>query len=469
MKATVPEAIGRGRLRLLRNALVVTAVTAACAAVAVFDLLLLVGADVVSWRWVAALPLAGFAARVFQALRHRPNAYRTAQVLDERLHLADTLSTAIFYWRRPFPRAADEEMRQGLRRRAIEAANTIDLRTALPMRIPRAAVFALVALTVLATGLTLLRYRINGSLDLRGPAFEALRQWEHDIAAEMVNLERVVHAARGELAGRFDRSAHDDTPGGRQESSHADAQGEMAENGNDAFRNGSRALPDQERQSANRDAPSSDGDSEQEASTQNAEETGASSLLSRLRNSLVNLASALKSNTGRAAAGRGGRLLSFGNKQEKEASSEARAQSRKGVVSSQMRATDAAESNAHSSPSRASAGVSSGKSERAQEAGGNGAGNDEGKKEIQLAKQLEAMGRISVILGKRSQSVTGNATVEASSGRPQLKTGYEARVADHSSVAASSDRDRIPIEYESYVQRYFHELRKQNQPARQKK
>ena len=100
---------------------------------------------------------------------------------------------------------------------------------------------------------------------------------------------------------------------------------------------------------------------------------------------------------------------------------------------------------------------------------GSGAGREDGRKEIVTAKELEAMGKISVILGKRSQDITGTATVEVNSGRTELKTKYEPRDASHSTVSASAERDRIPIELESYVQQYFRELRRQNAPTAKKK
>ena len=79
------------------------------------------------------------------------------------------------------------------------------------------------------------------------------------------------------------------------------------------------------------------------------------------------------------------------------------------------------------------------------------------------------MGKISVILGKRSQDISGTATVEVTSGQTELKTKYEVRDASHRTVEASAERDRIPIEFESYVQQYFRQLRSQSGPSKKKK
>ena len=91
---------------------------------------------------------------------------------------------------------------------------------------------------------------------------------------------------------------------------------------------------------------------------------------------------------------------------------------------------------------------------------GSGAGRDDGNKEIKAAEQLEAMGKISVILGKRSKDLTGTAYAEVTSGPQQLKTGYEARRVEHADVRAKADRDEIPLEFQGYVEQYFREMRK---------
>lgn len=95
-----------------------------------------------------------------------------------------------------------------------------------------------------------------------------------------------------------------------------------------------------------------------------------------------------------------------------------------------------------------------------EERPGSGAGREDGDKEIKTAEQLQAMGKISVILGKRSKELSGSAYAEVSSGPQQLATSYEARKADHSDVRAKVDRDEIPLEFQDYVAEYFREIRK---------
>jgi hypothetical protein len=77
------------------------------------------------------------------------------------------------------------------------------------------------------------------------------------------------------------------------------------------------------------------------------------------------------------------------------------------------------------------------------------------------------MGKISEILGKRAQQLTGEITVEVSSGKQNLKTAWTERKALHADTGGEVNRDEIPLAYQSYIQRYFEEIRKTTpKPAR---
>ena len=91
---------------------------------------------------------------------------------------------------------------------------------------------------------------------------------------------------------------------------------------------------------------------------------------------------------------------------------------------------------------------------------GNGAGRDDGAKDIQAAEQLAAMGKLSVLLGKRSENITGEFTAEAAPGPQRLTTAYERRGAQHTAVQATAQRDDISLASQEYVQRYFELVRK---------
>jgi len=70
------------------------------------------------------------------------------------------------------------------------------------------------------------------------------------------------------------------------------------------------------------------------------------------------------------------------------------------------------------------------------------------------------MGKISELIGKRSQNVSGEMMVEVSSGKQQLKTQYSNRSASHAEAGGDINRDEVPLAYQQYVLRYFEEIRK---------
>ena len=91
---------------------------------------------------------------------------------------------------------------------------------------------------------------------------------------------------------------------------------------------------------------------------------------------------------------------------------------------------------------------------------GSGIGSKDGAKDIKLAEQLEAMGKISEILGKRSANLTGEATVEVQSTTQELHTPYAQRRAEHTEGGAEIGRDEVPVALETYVEQYFEQVRK---------
>ena len=98
---------------------------------------------------------------------------------------------------------------------------------------------------------------------------------------------------------------------------------------------------------------------------------------------------------------------------------------------------------------------------------GSGAGNQDGDKRIKQAEDLAAMGKITEILGKRSATLTGEATIEVQNTSQQLKTAYAPGAAQHGQSGGEINRDEIPVAMEPFVQEYFKQARKPEpvQPA----
>jgi hypothetical protein len=90
----------------------------------------------------------------------------------------------------------------------------------------------------------------------------------------------------------------------------------------------------------------------------------------------------------------------------------------------------------------------------------NGIGAQDGEKAIKEAAQLQAMGKITEILGKRSAQITGEVMVEVGSSKQQLKTPLASSDAKHTEAGGELHRDEVPLLYQPFVQQYFEEIRK---------
>jgi hypothetical protein len=92
---------------------------------------------------------------------------------------------------------------------------------------------------------------------------------------------------------------------------------------------------------------------------------------------------------------------------------------------------------------------------------GSGIGRQDGSKDVKLAEQLAAMGKISEIIGKRAANVSGELTVEVENSNQQLRTPYAQRDAQHIQAGGEINRDEVPVALQAYVQQYFEQVRKQ--------
>jgi hypothetical protein len=99
-------------------------------------------------------------------------------------------------------------------------------------------------------------------------------------------------------------------------------------------------------------------------------------------------------------------------------------------------------------------------SQQASKQPGSGVGSNDGDKKLKNAEQLAAMGKISEIIGKRSQTISGETTVEVQNTRQQLRTQYANRAVQHGQAGAEIGRDEIPVALQSFVESYFEAVRK---------
>jgi hypothetical protein len=264
---------------------------------------------------------------------------------------------------------------------------------------------------------------------------------DEDPSASGPNSKNPTDTGRGDEASaekQDSKMASDDPPPGQRDQAGEEQPGSEGNSPEQGDREGKQGQQGQgQRSSAN-----------QEASGAGSE----SSLLNKVKDTMANLLSAMKPKDG----GSGGNRT--------EANANANSQKKNGKSGADDRQQDGSASS--SQAAEQGDGAAQGKKDASRSPGqatgagadkqpGTGAGRDEGNKELRLAEQRAAMGKISVILGKRSKDVKGSTSMEVVSGEQTLQTRYENRQAKHLGVEDAGERDEVPIELQNYVRHYL--------------
>jgi hypothetical protein len=483
--------VRKARNRWLRNELLSQGAAATSAALVAVILLLLMGTQILDWRWAAAIPLAALAIGAYLVRRRMPASYVIAQIVDRRLELADTLSTALFFQENPSPHVSEEVCALQLER-ANRLAETADVRRAIPYTVPRA-VYPLVVLILVASSLFALRYGLTRRLDLSPPLARILEQnFGFETHAETArntrkplppqradpqddNLaspdpqemkgeqpvedpENAPEAVGEQQEGKGQKKAAEDgksTPGEETDKAEGEDKGQQGDDqkSGDDPSNSQQAKGDQKQDPNGKQDANSSGDN--------------SSLMSKMKDAFQNLLSKVKPQQGNSPQQQNGQNQN--GKQSSKAQQDGKQQASKDGQkqdAGQQSDSQEGESGDQAQESQDPQSKGSGKSDaqQASKQPGSGIGSQDGDKTIKQAEQLAAMGKISEILGKRSATITGEATVEVQSTSQQLRTPYAQRGAQHSQGGAEINRDEVPVAMQTYVEKYFEQVRKQPPP-----
>ena len=480
----VQELIRRGQRRFLLNEAMAQVAFAAAVSAGGLALLLILGTRFFEW-WTVILPtVAGVGVGVWQVRKRAPGTYETAVRLDENAGLHDALSTA-YHFGETATTPGSAEFRSFQLAQAESVAGTVNLESAVPFTFPRA-VYVMGALCLLATGLTALRFRTGQGLDLQRPLTEVLFE---DQAAKATKKQMALAKPPGswtqqaeEMLQKMGLKPSDDRPVADDPESidKAIEQAMKKPNGGDGKANkgqdGEKAAPGKDL--APEDSEGSDpidgaadkngkdpkegqgaseakGDQGDKGSTTKGEGKQ-DSLLSKLKDAVSSLMSNSPSKPG----------VSDEKSSDKKGKSDPQPKDKKGQ-SSQMGKPEKGDSDVdESDPDGDSMGGQKGQgkqnsaSTQRQAQEGSGIGAQDGLKDIKAAEQIKAMGKISEIIGKRSQQVSGETSVEVQSGNQQLHTAYGKTNAAHGQTDGDVTRDEIPVALQSYVQQYFSEVRK---------
>jgi hypothetical protein len=496
MKSNRPmvfETVRRARRRILANEALRHAAYAVSAALATLILLLLVGTQILSWIWLMVLPAITLAAGAYATWRSAPTPYRVAQLVDRNLKLADTLSTALFF-ARTGAAGHSGDVRRAQRLQAESVAAGVDPRRAIPLRMPRA-LYSTALLALAAGSLFALRYGLDRRLDLRAPlarivqdrfgypeAPQSARNRQNQAAHDPKHpedpglaLDDAGPKSPGELDAAPDAAL--DTVGepdvdnktgssrpensklaqstqleGEQNKTGSEEEGVSANQGNQQSADGQKGP------SAGKPAQQGKGD-DQQGSANSGENSG---LLGKFRDAMSSLMNRMRQPSGTKgaqtqAAQNGG--------QQKGQSGNAGQNGKQGQQPGDGQPADAKNGQPGDDSQNAQSGQSGSPGESGQQAAtkqpGSGIGRQDGSKDVKLAEQLAAMGKISEIIGKRAANVSGELTVEVENGNRQLRTPYAQRDATHAQAGGEINRDEIPEALQAYVQQYFEQVRKQ--------
>jgi hypothetical protein len=473
-------------LGIEQAALAATLVLAGC------TLVLITGTLLLNWYWIGILALVGLAAATYRLLRRIPSAYDTAQLLDRRLALHDTISTAWHLSQNP--ELAATEAGQFQLSQAEKAAAEANAIIALPLRFKRS--WALpVGLAAVACALFTVRYFVQRDLDLshslvplrlnelagnranpaasgRGAPGNVPNQ-EADGAAQPDSS--ALNSRMGDVAGADDPEAT--AAGARASAAELPRQNIASDpttnSGNQDSQNGDSTPGEQSSRSSNRSADNGATASDQSMPQRPIaaqEKNNGNSLMNRMKDAVSSLMAKLKPSEGseQRSAQESARSASTPDRDQSQSDSAPSRNQTSAPQASQSAQTDS-KGNQQSQAAEVAQSPQSHVASRSESSGHDqaksGIGRQDGEKKLKAAEEERAMGKLAEIIGKRSRDVSGDMMVEAPSGKEQLRTAYSGKLAEHSDTGGEINSDEIPVELQEYVREYMERIHQQPLPA----
>jgi hypothetical protein len=451
-------------------------------------LLLILGRQILDWYWPVLLFVGALAAGLYRARQRMLSGYRLAQVVDARLGLEDRLSTLVWCEENGAP----AEFTSVIAKQAEERIHPGDAVRAVPVNFPRYG-YACAGLLTAALGMLGVRYGMLHTMDLNPPIanirFEPLQpepkayastkkksaiqeRWEEqlkELGLTPQDLEVPDDNALKPIEQEIPAAANDPKAAAAEKMDGVKDMKAPAEEGDAPEDGGDKAAGDKSDNASAADSNSQDQKgqpSKKNDAPQNAKQGQQGSqdgLLNKMRDAMANLMNKLKNNNQDQQ-----QASQQGNPNPQQGQQARQQQQQQGMQSQgkqQGEGQPSADQEGQQQSGEKMAGDKSKPGDKNGDRPGDqnaksGMGQQDGEKAIREAKQLEAMGKISEILGKRAQQITGEMSVEVSSGRQQLKTQWSERRALHSDTGAETNRNEIPLAYQTYIQRYFEEVRK---------
>jgi len=450
--------------------------------------LLLAGTQILDWYWVVLLAVASLGIGLYRLRKSIPSKYRLAQKIDRRLKLADALSTATHF--ASDDALGDPAIRAKQRENADEVARTVDLQTALPLARSRFRYPAL-ALFAVACGLFAVRYAVTGKLSLEPSlvkiAFDTFFPQKQLTAQNLKKGEALKTPPVDQGDSDAPTTQSDQTPDAQLEGQDTrDASNPQAgDNSKDATKEGAQTDPDQaagdkgekgdktsngndaDQSNDSKESKSGDQKSGQQDSKQNAA-NDSTSLMDKIKDAMSNMMNKMKPSSSQNGQNQQNAQKEGQTGQQQKSGQKGDAQQKQSQNSSADAQSDQSDAGDKKQSSDAK-GAEKSSDKNASQDSKSGIGSADGDKAAREAEQLQAMGKISEILGKRAQNVTGEVMVEVGSSKQQLKTPWAQKSTTHTDAGSEIHRDEVPLIYQQYVEQYFEQIRKGTDAAAKSK
>jgi len=473
---SLKELLSKARRRELAHLIADKSVLSAAIVMGGLVVLLLTGTQVLEWYWLLPLGAVSLGVGLYRLRASMPSLYELAQRIDQRLKLSDALSTALYFSDHP---QGDRQAVCDLQRsKAEETAREIDPREAVPSVRPRY-VLPVAGLAVAAVALFGVRYLVTGSMNLQPSLLKiAYDSFFATKPAEAKNLP-----PRARFDPRAGSSPADNplldsesppedlnspqNPNGSAEPGEDKTPGQNpAEASEEALDKGKQdqAQGDQSNQGKNgSDQNQKEGDNSKEGDKNGGQDSKGgnskdSSMMDKLRDALANMMNKMKSSSEGEKSAKNTQKGQPGDKQEPGQKGE----QAKDNQQSQADLNGDTQSQGDQQKDANDAQNSDKAAKQAAQDAKNGIGSQE--KALKEAQELQAMGKISEILGKRSQNITGEVMMEVGSSKQTLKTAWSSQQATHAEAGGEIHRDEVPLAYQQFVEKYFEEVRR-GEPA----
>ena len=456
-----------------------------------FILLILLGTQILAWQWLVLLAVIGLGTGAYGVRRELADNYEVAQMMDRRLELNDSLSTAWYLHTQP---VTGEPAAERLLKHANQLAEVANPAEAFPFQ-RRRAWLVTGALLICAIALFAARYLVTREISL-----------EHTFLPLAITqvFENVVHNP-GLLADKKQDDANarvDKTlpPGALGPDGERKPQAEKTEpgkqpnqdqaKGGDANQKGDAAQSGDQQQAKNADGKTSgdekrDGKGDGKSNGANASQSSAdasdkgekqdakeaerngaqksSSMMDRMRDAMSSVMAKMKPQSSSQSSQNNSQKNADGQKSsDKPGSKDPSANSQKEAGKDQSAQEQSAgdQSQQGTAKSQASQGKDSATpSDKKGSDAQSGVGHSDGDKQVREAEQAKAMGKLAEIIGKRSANLTGDMQV-VPSGKQRLQTEYTKAQGQHSDLGGEINRDDIPVEDQDYIREYMELVRK---------